>query len=146
MSLEGTYDPDNIFAKIIAGDIPSARVYEDDKILSFMDAFPQTPGHTLVIPKAPSRNLLDADPDELANIIQKTQVIARAVKTAFSPDGIVITQFNGAPAGQTVFHLHFHILPRYISGQMQPHASGQMADMETLLAQAETIRAVLKNK
>jgi len=145
MSLSGTYDPDNIFAKILSGDIPCARVYEDDRILSFMDAFPQTRGHTLVIPKAPSRNLFDTDPDELANLIQKSQIIGKAVETAFSPDGIVITQFNGAPAGQTVFHLHFHILPRYKDAAVAVHASGQMANMDELKQQAAKIRVALEN-
>lgn len=141
MSLEGTYDPDNIFAKIIQGDMPCAKVYEDEHVLSFMDVFPQTHGHTLVIPKAPSRNLLDTKPDVLGTLIQRTQVIASAVKTALSPEGIVITQFNGAPAGQTVFHLHFHILPRYDGGDMRPHASGKMADMNELNSLAAKIAA-----
>ncbi|NNE59001.1 MAG: HIT family protein [Hellea sp.] len=145
MSLSGTYDPSNIFAKILAGNIPCAQVYEDDRVLSFMDAFPQTRGHTLVIPKARSRNLFDTDPEELANLIKKTQMIGRAIETAFSPDGIVITQFNGAPAGQTVFHLHFHILPRYSGDEMAKHTSGQMADMEELNTQAALIQAALYN-
>jgi len=145
MSLEGTYDPDNIFAKILAGDIPCARVYEDDRVLSFMDAFPQTRGHTLVIPKAPSRNLFDTAPAELAYLIQKTQLIGAAVTKAFRPDGIVITQFNGAPAGQTVFHLHFHILPRWSDRAMAIHASGQMADMEELTHHAAIISAALNS-
>ena len=144
MSLEGTYDPDNIFAKILAGDIPCARVYEDKQVLSFMDAFPQTRGHTLIIPKAPSRNLFDTDPAVLANIIQKTQWVAAAVRDVFSPDGLTITQFNGAAAGQTVFHLHFHILPRYANGAMAAHAGGQMADMDDLKHQAANIQAALK--
>ena len=144
MSIDGIYDPENIFAKILAGDIPCARVYEDDHILSFMDAFPQTRGHTLVIPKAPSRNLLDTDPGVLTNVIQKTQMIARAVNEAFNPEGIVITQFNGTPAGQTVFHLHFHILPRYVGANMTPHANGQMAQMDELNQQAAQIQAALK--
>ena len=143
MSLDGTYDNDNIFAKILRGEIPCAKVYEDDDVLSFMDAFPQTRGHTLVIPKAPSRNLLDTDAEVLANLIQKTQMIAKGVNVAFNPDGIVITQFNGAPAGQTVFHLHFHILPRYAGGKMAVHASGKMADMDELDHQATKIRASL---
>ena len=143
MSLDGTYDPDNIFAKIMAGDIPSAKVYEDDHVLSFMDAFPQSHGHTLVIPKAPSRNLFDTDAEVLANVIQKTQKIAGAVRQAFSPDGIMITQFNGAQAGQTVYHLHFHIIPRYINVAEQPHAIGQMADMDDLKTQAMKIQSAL---
>lgn len=144
MSLDGTYDPNNIFAKILRGEIPCAKVYEDEHVLSFMDAFPQTRGHTLVIPKAPSRNLLDTDPEVLSVVIQRTQMIADAVNKALSPDGIVITQFNGAPAGQTVFHLHFHILPRYDAGDMKPHASGQMADMDDLKTLAAQIAAKIK--
>jgi len=144
MSIDGPYDNDNIFAKILNGQIPCARVYEDDQVLSFMDAFPQSKGHTLVIPKAPSRNLLDTDPDSLAYVIQKTQVITSAVREVFKPDGIVITQFNGAPAGQTVFHLHFHIIPRYSGANLQAHASGSMADMETLTDYASRISAALK--
>ncbi len=143
MSLNGTYDPDNIFAKILRGEIPSAAVYEDDHILSFMDAFPQSKGHTLVIPKVPSRNLLDTDPDILARVTAQTQIITRAVHEAFEPDGITITQFNGAPAGQTVFHLHFHIIPRYTDSALGAHAGGQMADFEELTAQAAKIRQKL---
>ena len=144
MSLDGIYDPENIFAKILRGEIPCAKVYEDDHVLSFMDAFPQSSGHTLVIPKAPSRNLFDTQPEELSNLIQKTQTIATAVRSAMSPDGIVITQFNGAPAGQTVFHLHFHIIPRYTGKNIGQHASGQMADFDELKAQAALIAAAIK--
>ena len=144
MSIEGTYDSDNIFAKILRGDMPCARVFEDDDVLSFMDVFPQTRGHTLVIPKAPSRNLLDTDPDVLATLIQRTQMIAGAVKEALSPDGIQIIQFNGAPAGQTVFHLHFHIIPSYSGGTMGEHASGQMADMDALQSLAAQISDNIK--
>lgn len=144
MSLNGTYDSDNIFAKILRGEIPCARVYEDEHVLSFMDAFPQVKGHTLVIPKSASRNLLDTRPDVLSIVSQRTQMIAKAVNAALSPDGIIITQFNGAPAGQTVFHLHFHILPRYGAGDMKPHASGQMADMDGLKALAAQIAAEIK--
>ena len=106
MSLDGAYDPDNIFAKIVRGEIPCAKVWEDAGALAFMDVFPQSRGHTLVISKASrARNLLDAEPATLDTLIAATQKVARAVKTALSPDGIVITQFNGAPAGQTIFHL-----------------------------------------
>lgn len=143
MSLQGDYDPDNIFAKIIRGDMPCVKVYEDEHILSFMDVFPQSPGHTLVIPKAASRNLLDASGKTLGRLIGRTQKIATAIETALSPDGIVITQFNGAPAGQTVFHLHFHILPRYTGRDMSAHASGQMADMDALQKIADKITAQL---
>ena len=143
MSLKGSYDPDNIFAKILRGDMPAVKVYEDDEVLSFMDVFPQTRGHTLVIPKTASRNLLDTDPEVLSDLIQKTQMIARAVEKALNPDGIIITQFNGAPAGQTVFHLHFHIIPRYDDMDMGRHAGGRMADMEELKSLADQVSAAL---
>lgn len=143
MSLNGTYDDSNIFAKILRGDMPCVKVYEDEEVLSFMDVFPQSRGHVLVIPKAPSRNLFDADPGTLAKLIAQTQRIGTAVKAALSPDGIVITQFNGAPAGQTVFHLHFHIIPRYTDKELSQHASGRMADMDELAALADQIKAAL---
>lgn len=144
MSLNGSYDPDNIFAKIIAGEIPCAKIYEDEHILSFMDAFPQTRGHCLVIPKAASRNLLDATGKTLGRVIGRTQKVATAVKEALNPDGIIITQFNGAPAGQTVFHLHFHIIPRYEGGDMAAHAAGKMAEVSDLNNLAAQISAALK--
>jgi diadenosine tetraphosphate (Ap4A) HIT family hydrolase len=132
------YDPNNIFAKILKGEIPCHRVYEDDDTLAFMDVMPQTPGHVLVVPKAPSRNLLDADADVLSKIIPVVQKLARAVKDAFDADGITITQFNEAPAGQTVFHLHFHVIPRYENQTLKPH-TGKMEDNEVLAANAEKI-------
>ena len=143
MSLHGNYDNDNIFAKILRGEMPNVTVYEDDDVLAFMDVFPQSKGHVLVIPKMPSRNLLDAKPDVLATLIKHTQHIAKAVEVALSPDGVVITQFNGAPAGQTVFHLHFHIIPRYEGTQSKPHASGAMADMADLTNLAAKIKEKL---
>ena len=143
MSLTGEYDTDNVFAKILRGDIPCVKVYEDDNILSFMDVFPQSRGHVLVIPKSPSRNLFDASAQTASDLITKTQMIGRAVKTALSPEGIIITQFNGAAAGQTVFHLHFHIIPRFNDISLNQHASGRMADMEELSALAEQIKAAL---
>ncbi|MFT4091367.1 MAG: HIT family protein [Asticcacaulis sp.] len=143
MSLTGTYDPQNIFAKILRGEIPAVKVYEDDHILSFMDVFPQSEGHTLVIPKTEARNLLDISPEALQNLIVKTQAVAQAVNKALKPDGIRIAQFNGEPAGQTVFHIHFHIIPTYDAISEAPHASGQMADIEKLKALAERIKAAL---
>lgn len=134
------YDPDNIFAKILKGDIPSHKVYEDDDTFAFMDVMPQSSGHTLVIPKMGSRNLLDADPQVLGNLIEKTQIIARAVKKAMGADGLRVAQFNEAAAGQTVFHLHFHVIPMYEGVPLKPH-SGEMADQNELAAQAEKIRA-----
>lgn len=143
MSLTGTYDPQNIFAKILRGEIPAVKVYEDDTVLSFMDVFPQSEGHTLVIPKTEARNLLDIPPEALQNLILKTQTVAQAVNKALKPDGIRIAQFNGEPAGQTVFHIHFHIIPAYDSTGEAPHASGQMADTDKLKALAERIKAEL---
>lgn len=134
------YDPDNIFGKILKGEIPSHKVYEDDDTLAFMDVMPQSRGHTLVIPKTGSRNLFDAEPQVLANLIQKTQRVAKAVMTAMGADGLRLAQFNEAPAGQTVFHLHFHIIPMYEGVPLRPH-TGEMADQDELAAQAEKIRA-----
>ncbi|WP_421950230.1 HIT family protein [Pelagibacterium sp.] len=134
------YDPDNIFGKILKGEIPSHKVYEDDDTVAFMDVMPQSRGHTLVIPKTGSRNLFDAEPQVLANLIQKTQRVARAVMSAMDADGLRLAQFNEAPAGQTVFHLHFHIIPMYEGVPLRPH-TGEMADQDELAAQAEKIRA-----
>ncbi|HWT61156.1 MAG TPA: HIT family protein, partial [Ochrobactrum sp.] len=111
--MSATYDNNNIFAKILRGEIPSTRVYETDHVVAFMDVMPQGTGHTLVVPKAPSRNLLDAKPETLAETIQAVQKIANAVKTAFSADGVTVIQFNEPAAGQTVYHLHFHVIPRF---------------------------------
>ena len=105
-----SYDPSNIFGKILRGEIPAHRVYEDATALVMMDIFPQSRGHTLIVPKAASRNLLDADPAALAAVIPLVQKVANAVKQATGADGIRLAQFNEAPAGQTVFHLHFHLL------------------------------------
>jgi histidine triad (HIT) family protein len=143
MSLTGKYDQQNIFAKILRGEIPAAKVYEDEHILAFMDAFPQSPCHTLVIPKSPSRNLLDIEPQQLLTVMTGVQKIAKAVEKAFAPEGIIITQFNGETAGQTVFHLHFHIIPKFSELNMQRHGRGQIAEMNMLLEQAEKISAAL---
>lgn len=136
------YDDNNIFAKILRGDIPSHRVYEDDYAVAFMDVMPQTTGHTLVVPKAPSRNLLDADPETLSNVMPIVQKIAKAAKAAFEADGVIISQFNEESAGQTVFHLHFHILPRFEGIPLKPH-TGQMEDQAILAANAEKLRSAL---
>ncbi|MBB34977.1 MAG: HIT family protein [Hirschia sp.] len=144
MSLHGDYDPDNIFAKILRGEIPCAKVYEDDICLSFMDAFPQSNGHTLVIPKAvTARNFLELPTDMIGPYMQRVQMIAKGVTKALSPDGVIITQFNGSAAGQTVFHLHFHIIPRQSGESLGFHAAGEMADMTELKALAEQINAAL---
>ena len=144
MSLDGAYEPDNIFARILRGEIPSAKVYEDAKILALMDAFPQTRGHTLVVHKtSKARNLLDMEPDALCDVIAGVQKVTRAVRKALDPDGIVVTQFNGAPAGQTIFHLHFHILPRWDGKDWGVHGRGQ-ANPEELARLAKAIAAEIR--
>lgn len=137
------YDSNNIFAKILRGEIPSVRVYEDEHTLAFMDVMPQAPGHVLVIPKVGSRNILDADPDVLAKTIPVVQKLANAVKEAFEADGVFVAQFNEPAAGQTVFHLHFHVIPRHDGAALRPH-SGGMEDGAVLAAHAEKIRAALQ--
>ncbi len=136
------YDPNNIFAKILKGEIPSVKVYEDDDTLAFMDVMPQAPGHLLVIPKTGSRNLLDADPAVLSKLIPVVQKLAAAAKEAFDADGVFVAQFNEAAAGQTVYHLHFHVIPRHEGVPLKPH-SGKMEDIEVLKANAEKIKAAL---
>ena len=136
------YDPNNIFAKILKGDIPSVKLYEDDDTLAFMDVMPQATGHLLVIPKAASRNILDADPQVLARTIPIVQKLAIAAKEAFDADGVSVAQFNELAAGQTIFHLHFHIIPRHEGVPLKPH-SGKMEDIEVLKANAEKIKAAL---
>ncbi len=137
-----TYDPTNIFAKILKGELPCHKVYEDDTALVMMDIFPQSKGHTLIIPKAASRNLLDADPAVLSAVIPLVQRVARAVQAATNADGIRVAQFNEAPAGQTVFHLHFHIIPAYEGNPLAAHGTGKAND-EELAALAEDIAANL---
>ncbi|WP_297799522.1 HIT family protein [uncultured Brevundimonas sp.] len=144
MSLHGTYDTENVFAKILRGQIPSVPVWEDDDVYVFMDAFPQSEGHTLVISKtSQARNILEIEAEALAKITAAVQRTARAVDKALSPDGMIVTQFNGAPAGQTVFHLHFHIIPRWEGKAMAGHGQSSMADIEALKATAERIRNAL---
>ncbi|WP_414462106.1 HIT family protein [Hyphomicrobium sp. B1] len=137
-----SYDNSNIFAKILRGEIPCHKVYEDADAIVFMDVMPQTSGHTLVVPKTPSRNLLDADPAVLAKIIPLVQKVAIAAKAAFNADGISIAQFNEPAGGQTVFHLHFHVMPRYEGKPLQLHAR-QMEDAAILAANAEKLKAAL---
>ncbi len=143
MSLAAAYDANNIFARIVRGEMPSINVYEDSVALAFLDIFPQSDGHTLVIPKkAGATNLLSAEPTDLADLIVRVQRVAKGVAKALSPDGVRIMQFNGAPAGQTVFHLHFHIIPVFEENQLKRHA-GEKADMAHLQSQAEKIRTAL---
>ena len=137
-----TYDTGNIFARILRGELPSERVYEDDATVAFMDVMPQGVGHTLVLPKAPSRNLLDADPAVFASLFATVQKVAQAVKKAFSADGVTVMQFNEPASGQTVYHLHVHVIPRFEGVPLKPH-TGQMEKPETLAANAEKIRAAL---
>ena len=136
------YDEKNIFAAILRGEIPSARVYEDEHAVAFMDVMPQGIGHTLVVPKSPSRNLLDADAKTLGPLMAATQTVARAVKQAFSADGVTIMQFNEPASGQTVFHLHIHVIPRFDDVPLRQH-SGKMEDAAVLQANAEKIRMAL---
>lgn len=136
------YEPDNIFAKILRGEAPAFKVYEDDYSLAFMDVMPQIDGHTLVIPKDAAENLLDCDPEVLGQTIKTAQKVGAAVKTAFDAPGFMLAQLNGSAAGQTVFHLHFHIMPRYEGLEFRMHAR-DMADFGLLEAHAEKIRAAL---
>ncbi len=126
MSLDGAYEEDNIFARIVRGEIPCAKVYEDERVMAFMDAFPQARGHTLVVHKhSQARNLLEIESEALCELAAGVQKVARALRAALKPDGLVVTQFNGAPAGQTIFHLHFHILPRWDGEPLGAHGRGQ---------------------
>jgi histidine triad (HIT) family protein len=137
-----SYDPGNIFARILRGEIPSVKIHEDEKTLAFMDVMPQADGHTLVIPKENAATLLDLSPQGAAHLMQVTQRVARAVKAGMNADGITLMQFNGAAAGQTVPHIHFHVIPRWEGVALSRH-SGTMEAPEKLKAAAERIRAAL---
>jgi histidine triad (HIT) family protein len=142
MSLDGEYDEDNIFARIVRGEAPAARIFEDHDTLAFMDVFPQSRGHTLVVHKrAQARNLLDMEPEPLQTLILAVQRVSKAVRAALRPDGLMVTQLNGGVSGQTVFHLHFHIIPRWEGVPLGRHASGGMADPAELAALAHQIAA-----
>ena len=144
MSLHGAYDTNNIFAKILRGDIPSVKVWEDDHVLAFMDVFPQSEGHVLIIAKqSQARNLLEIEPEVLARVTTALQRTAKAVEKALQPEGLSILQFNGEAGGQTVFHLHFHIVPRWADREMKGHGHAPMADTTTLRALADRIAAEL---
>lgn len=136
------YDDQNVFAKILRGEMPAHTVYEDEATLAFLDVMPQAPGHTLVIPRAPAENLFDVDPDALSATIRTTQKVAEAVRRAFEAPGIMLAQLNGPAAGQTVFHIHFHVIPRHEGVDLGLHAR-EPVDQDTLAAHAERIRAVL---
>ena len=135
------YDPENIFAKLLRGEIPAARVYEDEHTLAFMDIMPRTDGHCLVIPKAGIRNILDASPAQLAACIATVQKVSHACMKAFGADGITLQQYSEAAGGQEVFHLHFHIHPRHTGLPMR--SAGKMGDMDKIKGHAEAIAAAL---
>ena len=136
------YDQDNIFARIIRGEIPCHRVYEDADTLAFMDIMPQSDGHTLVVPKSAGEDIHSTSPDAAAAAMRTAQMIARAVQKAFAPPGIMIAQLNGAGAGQSVFHLHIHVIPRYAGKDLGIHAA-KPADPAVLALHAARIRAAL---
>ena len=137
------YDTSNIFARILRGEIPCHKVHEDDDVIAFMDVMPQAEGHVLVVPKNPSRNLRDADPSVFGPAITLVQKLGNAAMTAFGADGFRLVQFNEASAGQTVFHLHFHMIPAYDGVPLRGH-SGQMEDNAILAANAEKLKSALK--
>ncbi len=137
-----SYDADNVFAKILRGELPAHRVYEDAQTLSFMDIMPRCEGHTLVVPKGPARNLLDATPEQLAACMATVQLVGRAVMQAFNAPGLTVQQFNERAGGQVVFHLHYHLLPRHDGVALGPH-TGKMADQDLLAAHAAKIREAL---
>ncbi|WP_417679627.1 HIT family protein [Pseudodonghicola sp.] len=136
-----SYDPDNIFAKILRGELPCHKLYEDEATFAFMDIMPRADGHCLVIPKTPCRNLLDASAEQLSAVIATTQKMSRAVMAAFGAGGVTVQQFNEAVGGQEVFHLHFHVLPRHEGDRLRP--PGVMADQAVLAEQSAKIRAAL---
>lgn len=136
------YDNENIFAKILRGELPAHAVYENERALAFMDVMPQSDGHTLVLPKYPAENLFDLDADAARELIVAVQHVARGVQEAFEPDGIRLQQFNGEAAGQTVFHIHMHIVPIYAGKKMRGHGRG-MAPTETLEKHAAMLREAL---
>ncbi|WP_429911041.1 HIT family protein [Glycocaulis sp.] len=143
MSLDGRYDDQNIFAKILRGEAPAIKVREDEHTLTIMDVFPQAPGHVLVIPKEPARNLFELSEEAAEKSILAVKTVAAAVRRALEPDGVFVAQFNGAPAGQTVFHIHFHIIPRREGEEIAGHGKAQMAAPAELEALAVKIRAAL---
>lgn len=137
------YDPNNIFAKILRGELPSYKIYEDDKALAFLDIMPRAPGHALVLPKAPARNILDAAPDDLAHVMKIAQRIAKVSVEVFGADGVTVQQFNEGAGGQVVFHLHVHVIPRKNGVALKPPASEKEAP-EVLKEQAAKLAAALR--
>ena len=145
MTLHAPYDPDNIFARILRGEIPAVKVWEDDHVLVFMDVFPQSEGHVLVIAKtSTARNLLEIEPKVLNRVVAATQRTARALEKALKPEGFQIMQLNGEAGGQTVFHLHFHVIPRWSDRPMKGHGHAPMAEPAVLRGLAERIAAELE--
>jgi histidine triad (HIT) family protein len=142
--MTGTYDTENVFAKILRGEIPCHKVYEDAATLVFMDIMPRADGHALVIPKVPSRNVLDIAPEDLNVVMAVVQKVARAALKAFDADGVLIQQFNEPASGQVVFHTHFHVIPRWHGVALKPH-TGEMADPDILAANAKKLSSALKN-
>jgi histidine triad (HIT) family protein len=138
-----SYDTNNIFAKILRGELPSHKIFEDEKTFAFLDIMPRAPGHTLVIPKSPARTFLDIAPDDLAHLMKATQTIARAAMTVFAADGLTIQQFNEPAGGQVVFHLHVHVIPRKNGVGLKPPASVK-EDPAVLSEQASRLAAALK--
>ena len=138
-----TYDPTNVFAKILRGELPSYKVYEDDGAFAFLDIMPRTPGHTLVIPKAPARNILDVDPDVLAHVMKVAQKIAKVGMKVFNADGITVQQFSEPAGGQVVFHLHVHVMPRKAGVALKPPASVK-EEPAVLSDHAQRLAAALK--
>ena len=138
------YDTNNVFAKILRGEFPCYKVYEDDHVLAFLDIMPRTPGHTLVIPKAPARNILDIEPEDFAHVARASRKIARAAMQAFNADGITLQQFSEAAGGQVVFHLHMHVMPRHNGIALLPPAS-RKEDAKVLEDNATKLIAALKS-
>lgn len=146
MSLTTSYDPQNIFAQIIRGDAPCYRLYEDDDVLAFLDLFPQSFGHALVIPKRSAAcNVLDVDTEALCKMMAVVQKLTRVIVDELQPDGVQIAQFNGAPAGQTVFHIHVHIVPRYAGEGLGVHAAGKAEPAELEKLQARLVEAIARS-
>lgn len=146
MSLTTSYDPQNIFAQIIRGDAPCYRLYEDDDVLAFLDLFPQSFGHALVIPKRSAAcNILDVDSEALSKVMAVVQKLTRVIVDELQPDGVQIAQFNGAPAGQTVFHIHVHIVPRYAGEGLGIHAAGKAEPAELEKLQARLVEAIARS-
>ena len=142
MPNDEAYHPDNIFAKILRGDMACHKVYEDNCALAFMDVMPQADGHTLVIPKQSATNLFTMPPDIWGDYMRQVQRVAAAVKTGMDAEGLLVLQFNGPVAGQTVFHLHFHLIPRWSGVSLRGH-TGNMVAGDVLAKNAERIRAAL---